>query len=100
MFDSLPSQVAEMKRASDELATPLTDRERRVLQLVAHGLVTPEIAVELAVSPETVKSHVHNVMMKLGARTRAHAVALAAADGQIALVSEGPPAHDQAAVPR
>lgn len=66
----------------------LTERERMVLQHVSHGLLTPEIAAELATSPEAVRSHLENAMEKLNARTRAHAVALAAARGQIALVSE------------
>ena len=68
---------------------PLSPRERIVLQHIARGLVTPEIADDLGVSPETVRSQVHNAMMKLNARTRAHAVAIAAAQGQLALVSEG-----------
>ena len=66
----------------------LTERERAVLQHLSHGLLTPEIAAELATSAEAVRSHLENAMEKLGARTRAHAVALAAARGQIALVSE------------
>ena len=74
-----------------EVARQLTDRERTVLQMVARGLVTPEIADELGMSTETVKTHLHNAMMRLDARTRAHAVALAAAEGQIALVAEAAP---------
>ena len=66
----------------------LTERERMVLQFVSRGLLTPEIAAELATSPEAIKAHLDNAMKKLNARTRAHAVALAASRGQIALVSE------------
>ena len=66
----------------------LTERERTVLQFVSRGLLTPEIAAELASSPEDVKTHLEIAMQKLHARTRAHAVALAAARGEIALVSE------------
>lgn len=61
----------------------LTEREREVMTLVASGLQNPELAERLFVSPETVKSHVHNAMGKLGAHTRAHAVAIALVSGQI-----------------
>lgn len=61
----------------------LSKREREVMTLVASGLQGGEIAERLFVSPETVKSHVHNSMVKLGAHTRAHAVAIALVMGQI-----------------
>ena len=55
----------------------LTPRELEVLELFAEGHSTREIALMLWVSEETVKSHVKKVLDRLGARTRAHAVALA-----------------------
>lgn len=61
----------------------LTKREREVVTLVAAGLQSGDIAERLFLSPETVKSHVHNAMAKLGSRTRAHAVAMALVTGQI-----------------
>src|ERR1044072_1544660 len=61
----------------------LTEREREVMTLVASGLQSGDIAERLFLSPETVKSHVHNVLGKLGAHTRAHAVAIALVTGQI-----------------
>jgi len=61
----------------------LTDREREVMTLVASGLQGGDMAERLFLSPETVKSHVHNAMGKLGAHTRAHAVAIALVTGQI-----------------
>ena len=61
----------------------LTERERQVMTLVASGLQSGEIAERLYLSPETVKSHVHNALAKLGAHTRAHAVAIALVTGQI-----------------
>jgi PAS domain S-box-containing protein len=61
----------------------LTEREREVLKLIASGLQSAEISERLFVSPETIKSHVHNALGKLGARTRAHAVAIALVTGQI-----------------
>jgi PAS domain S-box-containing protein len=62
---------------------PLTDREREIMTLVAAGLHSADIAERLFVSPETIKSHVHNAMGKLGAHTRAHAVAIALVTEQI-----------------
>jgi DNA-binding CsgD family transcriptional regulator len=61
----------------------LTDREREIMTLVASGLKSGDIAESLFLSPETVKSHVHNALEKLGAHTRAHAVAIALVSGQI-----------------
>jgi DNA-binding CsgD family transcriptional regulator len=53
----------------------LSGRELEVLALLADGLSNPEIARRLFVSLETVKHHVRAILAKLGARTRAHAVA-------------------------
>lgn len=61
----------------------LTEREREIMTLVASGLQSGDIAERLFLSPETIKSHVHNAMSKLGAHTRAHAVAIALVTGQI-----------------
>ena len=59
----------------------LTQRELEVLELVAQGYSTREIARKLWVTEETVKTHVRRVLRRLGARTRAHAVAIAFVDG-------------------
>jgi PAS domain S-box-containing protein len=56
-------------------AGALTERERQVVTLIALGRQTGEIAKELHISPETVRTHVRNAMSKLGARTRAQLVA-------------------------
>ena len=79
--------------ARRHLARPvLTGREREVLALVAGGLTGSEIADCLVLSPETIKSHVHNAMAKLSARTRAHAVAIALGTGQIEVTRPRPAA--------
>lgn len=52
-----------------------------MVQLVALGRTSPEIADELGISASTVTTHVRNAMDKLGARSRAHLVAKALGDG-------------------
>jgi DNA-binding NarL/FixJ family response regulator len=56
---------------------PLTDREVSVLKLVAEGQGNKGIAHALGVSEETIKSRMHNIMQKLGALDRTHAVMIA-----------------------
>jgi DNA-binding CsgD family transcriptional regulator len=58
-------------------ALRLTDRELQTVQLIADGFGNREIAEELSVSLETVKSHVRRLLAKLAARSRAHAVGVA-----------------------
>jgi DNA-binding NarL/FixJ family response regulator len=61
----------------------LTQREGEVLRLVARGLSNAEIARELVVGVETVKTHVGNVLAKIGARDRTQAVVAAYESGFI-----------------
>jgi DNA-binding NarL/FixJ family response regulator len=61
----------------------LTSREQRVLRLVAEGHPTREVASRLSYSERTVKNVLHDVVTKLGARSRSHAVAHAVRDGLI-----------------
>ena len=69
------SRAAEL--GSPRLVVRPTPREIEILQLVAEGCSTGTIAASLFISPETVKSHVANAMARLGASSRAHAVAVA-----------------------
>jgi DNA-binding NarL/FixJ family response regulator len=56
---------------------PLTEREREILQLLAEGLHTEEVARRIGLSAETVKSDTKRAILKLEADTRVHAVAIA-----------------------
>lgn len=58
------------------LLTLLSPRERQTLELLASGLTGQAIAERLVLSPETVRTHIRNATIKLGARTRVQAVAL------------------------
>ena len=62
----------------------LTNREREVVALVAHGLSNDEIAERMVLSPLTAKTHVSRAMTKLGARDRAQLVVFAYQSGLVA----------------
>ena len=62
---------------SQAVGLDLTDREREVLVLMAKGLNNSQIAKQLGIGASTTKSHVSNILTKLGACTRTEAVAMA-----------------------
>jgi DNA-binding NarL/FixJ family response regulator len=65
--------------------TPLTDREREVLRLMAQGLENAEIGAALVIADRTVKFHVSNIYAKLGATSRTAAVVEAIRRGWVAV---------------
>ena len=71
----------------DPVLEGLTERERQVLALLGDGLRAEQIASELSISPNTVRTHVQNLLGKLGATSRLEAVALA----RRSLIATAPP---------
>jgi two-component system, NarL family, response regulator LiaR len=75
-----PEAAQALVHAASQPPAPgfdLTGREREVLTLMIEGLNNMQIAARLTVSPSTAKSHVSNILSKLGAASRTEAVTLA-----------------------
>jgi DNA-binding CsgD family transcriptional regulator len=68
-----------------EEPTYLSRREREVLEELARGSQSDEMALALHLSVHTIRSHTKSLLRKLGARTRAHAVAIAYSRGALEL---------------
>ena len=94
LLETIRAVHAGQKRLSSEVAAEiaehaadnaLTPREVDVLRLVARGNANKEIAAQLSLTEETVKSHIRNILAKLGANDRTHAVAIALKRGIIDL---------------
>jgi DNA-binding CsgD family transcriptional regulator len=75
-------------RAPAPAGAVLTKREREILTLVALGKTGVQIAAELFVSPATVQTHMVNTLIKLGAKNRAHGIAIALQTGELDLGDE------------
>lgn len=80
-FRVLPADVAG--RLGDALAHPLTDREQTVLKTLARGGSNREIGRALGIAEATARTHVRNILSKLGVGSRAKAVAQALERGLI-----------------
>jgi DNA-binding NarL/FixJ family response regulator len=78
-----------VRRDTDALFGRLTDREVEILQTIARGKSTFEIAEQLFISPHTVQSHVRSILTKLGARTKLEAVLFALRHGVVRFPSTG-----------
>jgi NarL family two-component system response regulator LiaR len=75
-----PEAAQVLVETAHQLPPPgldLTEREREVLVLMIEGLNNTQIAGRLTVSPSTIKSHVSNILSKLGVASRTEAVTLA-----------------------
>ena len=94
LLDTIRAVHAGQKRIPPEVATELAEhaiedelslRELDVLRLIATGNANKEIAGQLAIAEDTVKSHVTNILAKLGANDRTHAVTIGLKRGIIEL---------------
>jgi len=94
LLETIRSVHSGRKRISPEVASEvadhaadsiLTSREIDVLQLIAEGNANKIVADRLAITEDTVKAHVRNILSKLGANDRTHAVTIALKRGIIGL---------------
>jgi len=83
----LPQVAREREQQRDALAllSDLTDREREILTLLAQGMRNEDIAKQLYISPQTVQTHVRNILGKLRVHSKLEAVAFAVRHGAIAV---------------
>jgi NarL family two-component system response regulator LiaR len=83
----LPQVARERERRRDAqlLLSQLTDRELEILTLLSEGLRNDDIAARLFISPQTVQTHVRNLLSKLGVHSKLEAVAFAVRNGAIAV---------------
>jgi DNA-binding NarL/FixJ family response regulator len=79
----LMAKEREAKREAEEKLGLLTDREREILELLAVGLRNDDIGERLSISPQTVQTHVRNMLGKLGVHSKLEAVAFAVRQGAV-----------------
>jgi len=81
----MKSYVTHLTEAETSALSDLSAREREVLQLLAEGKTTKQIAVELYLSPKTIESHRQKIMAKLNIRTLADLIKFAIREGLTSL---------------
>jgi DNA-binding CsgD family transcriptional regulator len=91
------AEERDRKEAAGSGRVPLTRREREIVGALAEGMSGAQIAEQLVLSPETVRTHVRNAMAKLGASTRSQAVALALQHREITAKSSAQPVVERSA---
>ena len=88
-YQVMATSSAPGKEGDAAIPKTVTPRELEVLELVAEGCTTAEIARALWITEDTVRTHIKRMLVRLGARTRAHAVAIAFREGLWATDSRG-----------
>jgi LuxR family maltose regulon positive regulatory protein len=84
LLDQLRERAREKKKPSVTRARDeLTSRERSIVEFIARGRSNKEIARELGVAPETIKTHLKRIFQKLSAESRAQAVVRAQSLGML-----------------
>ena len=74
---SQPLQVEPpLIKKSDTNAVPLTGREKQIAKLISNGLSNKQISRELSIEVSTVKTHVHNILVKLDVKNRVQVISL------------------------
>jgi DNA-binding NarL/FixJ family response regulator len=73
----------EVQRGAETILAQLTDREREILQLLGEGQRNEDIAARLFISPQTVQTHVRNILTKLGVHSKLEAVVFALRHGAV-----------------
>jgi NarL family two-component system response regulator LiaR len=73
----------EVQRDAELLLGQLTEREKEILQLLGAGLRNEDIAIRLFISPQTVQTHVRNILTKLGVHSKLEAVVFALRHGAV-----------------
>jgi two-component system response regulator DegU len=84
------NEVQKLGRPATEAEAVITKREEEVLQLIADGLSTQEVAENLYISLKTVKNHLASIYQKLDSRDRTQAVVRAVRMGIIRIQPDGP----------
>jgi DNA-binding NarL/FixJ family response regulator len=83
--EDLAKLVRHLRGDAAPVGSDLTSRELEVLQLLAEGVTTDALAERLYISRHTARSHVRNILAKLGAHSKLEAVAIAARSGIVTL---------------
>jgi DNA-binding NarL/FixJ family response regulator len=83
--EDLSKLVRHLRGETEAMGSDLTSRELEVLQLLAQGVTTDGLSERLYISKHTARSHVRNILSKLGAHSKLEAVAIAARAGIVTI---------------
>jgi DNA-binding NarL/FixJ family response regulator len=93
MLGNLLTRLMRRRQEQDEAyrhISRLTPREREVLRLLVEGRGTEAIAMTLVISPQTARTHIQNILAKLGVHSRLEAAALVNETGVLERLTEEP----------